>query len=165
MSNTAASGEDIASRLARRVHRRRRKGFYEAFVLCSAESAGIWHRMGEVVLLVPGLAKHLVLYADGEPMIIDESCLCNGPWAGTAGSTGEARLDELELLAEHIRATDGVVLGVTRGDLVPDVNMDRVRSLYDIRIDTNIEAPRDSEARAVQMIHKVLDSSSEAADA
>lgn len=157
MSEPILLDRGIESLLARRIQRQRSVLLFDAFVVSSPGSASRWHCLGEVLLLVPGLARYDALVANGAPLIIDENCLQSGPWAGTSGSTGEGRLDELETAATRIRKAGGIAIGVLRDGQVPDVNMHRLRSIYDLQVDPGVKEPNDSEPRVLQTVRRGLD--------
>lgn len=150
---------EICALLGRRIQRHRSVSRFDAFVVSAPDSAGRWHGLGDVLLLVPGLARWSAIAAEGAPLIIDENCLHCGPWAGTSSSTGEARLADLEAIAKQVRMAGGVVIGVVRAQEVPDVNLQRLRSIYELRVDLGQSGQTTSEPRLVKEIRRALDSS------
>lgn len=157
MSQLTLFDKGITPFLAQRIRRHRSVSRFDAFVVCAPASATRWRGFGDVLLLVPGLARCDALAAEGAPLIIDENCLHGGPWTGTSSPTGEGRLDELEAVAAQVRSHGGVVIGVQRDGEVPDVNLQRLRSIYELPIIPGVRGPDTSVPRVVQRVRNVLD--------
>jgi len=134
----------------------------EYFVVCAPYSVTSWMELGEVCILSPGIAYETVSTANGTSLIIDERCLLTGPWANTAGSTGEGRLVELESITRHIQNAGGVVVGVHYAAVVPDVNLSRLRKLYGLSIGDSKCTETRREPRLISKIRSILETSAEA---
>lgn len=160
MSVHGLNTEDLERRIAARISSLATSAL-DAFVICSSTTAEAWQGLGDIDLLIPSLATHQVLRANGTPLVLDESCLHNGPWAGLAGSTGEQRLAELEGVVRQIRKAGGVVIGIGRSAEIPDINLERVRVLYDLRAGFSSDEIPGEPPRIVQNIFAILNRSRE----
>lgn len=148
--------DNLELRIAQRLCRLTMRRTLDALLVCSATAVTGWQRLGEIELLIPSLARYQARDVISTPLVIDESCLHNGPWSGIAGSTGERNLAELEEVAHGVRGFGGLVIGVGRKDEVPDVNLRRVRELYDLRVNFSRERTQRRQPRIVQSITAAL---------
>lgn len=133
----------------------------DVFLVCAPTATTVWQQLGRIELLIPGLAKHQVANTEGAPLVIDEGCLQSGAWSGSAGSTGEKYVAELVVAADYVRNSGGVVIGVTRDNEVPDVNLQRIRDLYELRTGAKERNGEDSIPRILRQVLAVLNSSPE----
>lgn len=124
----------IRSRTAKRVLRAYRGRTIDAYTIGLTRINASFGFLGTTLSLVPGLAQDQVATANGAPLVIHEDSLVRGPWAATTGSTGEARLAELESASRSVNDAGGTTIGIIRPSLVPDVNLFRWRNVYDLTI-------------------------------
>lgn len=120
--------------LTQRLKRSVRITHTELIVVAASKDNQVWQEEANVLFAVPGYSPSNMVALPGTPLVIDEACNTNGPWAGIAGPTGERNLAELEQLVHEVRGSAGTILGIQRPELVPDVNQRRIRDLYDISI-------------------------------
>lgn len=153
-----AMGNTYKTLLGQRLQRWEHSARATLIAVARPQDTEIWRAATEVVFAVPGSARFREFVRPGTPLVIDEACTNSGPWAGMAGPTGERHLLELAQLVEEVRATGGVVLGIRRQELVPDVNQQRIRDLYDIEINTDEVHRSDQVPRLVRNVEEIAKS-------
>lgn len=159
MIQSANQGQQkIAYRLVQRSEHGQITSKRDAFVICAPEFLDQWQRLGNVLVLVPGLSTYQAVGSQGVPLIIDESALLSGAWAGSDSSIGERRVSELEEFAAAARSAGGICVYIQRGYRVPNVNLERFRALGDISINLSDDSPRMPEPSLIQQIRTVLES-------
>lgn len=136
MNNLGPDTSPVSYRrlLTQRLKRSARITHTEFIVVAASKDNQVWQEEANVLFAVPGYSPSNMVASPGTPLVIDEACNTNGPWAGIAGPTGEHNLAELEQLVHEVRGSAGTILGIQRPELVPDVNQRRLRDLYDISI-------------------------------
>lgn len=164
MNEISSHSQKFDFLLAQRIGRRQPYVPVEALVVCKPASIPRWQLLGNVIILVPGLLPPETPGTQGSPLIIDEEALFEGPWTNTASATGERRLAQLELVSQTTHDTGGVVVGVRRNNVVPDVNLQRLRSLYALHISPDQKDHLTPEPRLVRKIRSTLDAYGETHD-
>lgn len=149
--------QKIGYRLVQRTNHGQITSRRDALVICAPEFLDQWQRLGNILILVPGLTTHQLAGSQGIPWIIDESALLGGAWAGSDGSIGESRIAELEAFAKAARIAGGICVYIQRGCRVPNVNLERFRALGDIKINLSEPRQRMQEPSLIQRIRTVLE--------